>query len=331
MERREFLKIVTTGPFLIGLTAKSASPKQNPLKSVTRDGKSRVAVARDPDVWRGKRLNEKRVGELLDKAMVAAFGVARPEEAWEGLFSRGETVGIKVNCLAGRHMSTSQELVWAIVERLKKVGVSARRIIVWDRLNKDLEKAGYKLRFYGPGVRVYGNDHAGYYPRLFVAGEVGSLVSNVAVKECDALIDVPILKDHGIVGVTIALKNYFGAIHNPNKYHNDIGDPYVADANLIPPLRNKTRLIICDAFLAQCDGGPPFMPQWAWKYNGLLVSTDPVALDTVGWKIIEDRRKEVGLPSLKEAGREPTYIATAADAAHRLGQHDWSRIETVEI
>ena len=331
MDRREFLKIVTTGPFLIGLTPKSGTSKVNPLKTVTPDGKSRVAIARDPEVWRGKHLREKSVAELLDKAMVAAFGVSDPREAWEGLFSSSETVGIKVNCLAGRHMSTHQELVWAIVERLKDIGIAGRRIIVWDRLNKDLEKAGYKLRFHGGDVRVYGNDHAGYYPTLFSWGEVGSLVSNVAVRECDALINVPILKDHGIVGVTIALKNYFGAIHNPNKYHNDVGDPYVADANMIPPLRTKTRLIVCDALMAQCDGGPPFMPQWAWKYNGLLVSTDPVALDTVGWKIIEDRRREVGLPSLKEAKREPTYIATAGDRVHRLGQHDWSRIQTVEI
>ena len=73
------------------------------------------------------------------------------------------------------------------------------------------------------------------------------------------------------------------------------------------------------------------MPQWMWPFNGLLVARDPVALDYVGWKIIEKKRAEVGMPPLAELKREPTYIATAADSQHRLGTCDPKRIERVEI
>ena len=73
------------------------------------------------------------------------------------------------------------------------------------------------------------------------------------------------------------------------------------------------------------------MPQWTWQYNGILIGTDMVAMDTVAWKIIEEKRKEQGLPSLKDAGREPTYINTAADKDHQLGTNDWNKIELVEI
>jgi uncharacterized protein (DUF362 family) len=148
---------------------------------------------------------------------------------------------------------------------------------------------------------------------------------------CDAVINLPVIKDHGIAGVTMALKSMFGAIHNPNKYHSNGGDPYVADVNMLAPIRQKLRLHICDGLNAQYEGGPSFMPQWMWPFNGLLVARDPVALDYVGWKIIEKKRAEAGMKPLGELKRQPTYIATAADREHRLGTCDPKRIERVEI
>jgi len=94
------------------------------------------------------------------------------------------------------------------------------------------------------------------------------------------------------VGVTMALKNLFGAIHNPNKYHITAGDPYVADVNMLPPIRQKVRLTICDAIAPQYEGGPSYMPQWSWPFNGVIASRDPVALDYTGWQIIERKRAE---------------------------------------
>jgi uncharacterized protein (DUF362 family) len=139
------------------------------------------------------------------------------------------------------------------------------------------------------------------------------------------------LKDHGIAGVTIALKNMFGAIHNPNKYHLNIGDPYIPDVFMLPSIKKKVRLTICDAMVAQYEGGPSYMPHWSWAYNGLIFSKDPVALDYTGWKIIEQERQKRGLKSLRELGREPTYISTAANASHRLGTNNPDRIELVQV
>jgi hypothetical protein len=100
---------------------------------------------------------------------------------------------------------------------------------------------------------------------------------------------------------------------------------------MLPPIRAKIRLHICDATTAQYEGGPSFMPQWTWPYNGLLVARDPVALDYTGWQIIERKRAEKGMKPLKEMKREPAYIATAADAQHRLGINDPKRIDVVEV
>jgi len=266
---------------------------------------------------------------MLDRSLQVLFGRDNPQDAWKQIVRPGEAVGLKVNCLAGRGLSTHVALVDVICERLQQVGI--RDIVIWDRLNYDLESAHFKIRERGSGIRCFGNDTLGYEDELAVFGSVGSLVSRTLSRICDAVINLPVLKDHGITGVTMALKNMFGAIHNPNKYHLDVGDPYIADVNMLPPIRGKVRLHICDAITAQYDGGPSFMPQWTWPRNGLLVSRDPVALDRIGWQIIERKRAEKGFKSLKEMKREPTYIAAAADASHRLGTDDLNRIEVVNV
>jgi hypothetical protein len=73
------------------------------------------------------------------------------------------------------------------------------------------------------------------------------------------------------------------------------------------------------------------MPQWTWPCNSLLVAADPVALDATGWQIIERKRAEKGMKSLKALDREPAYIRTAADAQHRLGICDPARIQRLEV
>jgi hypothetical protein len=100
---------------------------------------------------------------------------------------------------------------------------------------------------------------------------------------------------------------------------------------MLPAIRTKMRLTICDATTACFEGGPGFKPQYAWKENAVIVSQDPVALDQTGWRIIERKRAEKGLKTLEADRRPPRYIATAADAQHRLGTNDPQRIALVEV
>jgi hypothetical protein len=123
----------------------------------------------------------------------------------------------------------------------------------------------------------------------------------------------------------------YGVIHNPNKYHPNGCNPYVADLNMLPAIRTKIRLNICDATTACYEAGPGFKPQYSWKENALIVSQDPVALDHIGWRIIEKKRAEMKLKTLEADSRAPRYIATAADAQHRLGTNDPQRIALVEV
>jgi uncharacterized protein (DUF362 family) len=294
--------------------------------------KSKVVIARDA-LLRGtaSTVDSGRMLSLLDRAMQALFDRDRPIEAWRKLVHPGETVGLKVNTLGGRGISTNVQLVEAVCERLQEAGVKPADIVVWDRGSEELERAGFHLSMDGNRVQCYGTDRAGYEEDLAAYGSVGSRLSKILTQRSGVLINLPVLKDHDGAGVTIALKNMYGAIHNPNKYHPNGCNPYIADLNMLPEIRSRMRLTVCDATTAMYEGGPAFKPEFSWKHNALLVSQDPVALDYTGWQIVERKRAEMGLKTLETEERAPRYIATAADAEHRLGTNDPRRISVVEV
>jgi len=303
-----------------------------PAGMLAQGQRSVVAIGRDAALRAGNSAPDSaRLLAMLDRSVQRVYERDSAMDAWKQVARRGEVVGLKVNCLAGRGASTSVKLVEAICERLQQAGVAAGDIVIWDRLNDDLESAGFHPSAKTGRIRVMGNDQLGYENELSIYGSAGSLLARTLTEVCDCVINLPVLKDHGIVGATMALKNLFGAIHNPNKYHMSAGNPYVADVNMLPAIRRKVRLHICDAITAQYEGGPTYMPQWSWPFNGLLVSRDPVGLDYSGWQILERKRAEKGMPPLKAARREPGYILTAGDAQHRLGNCDPARIAAVEV
>jgi uncharacterized protein (DUF362 family) len=294
--------------------------------------KSRVVIARD-DLLRGSgsAIDSRRMLALLDRAMQTLFNRDHANEAWSRLVRPGDKVGLKVNALGGRGLCSNLQLVEAICERLQQAGIKASDIVVWDRESDELERAGFHLSTGGSGVQCFGTDRVDYEQELVTHGSVGSRLSRILTQRCNVLINVPVLKDHDGAGVTIALKNMYGVIHNPNKYHPNGCNPYIADLNMLPEIRSRMRLTICDATTAQYEGGPAYKPEYSWKQNALLVSQDPVALDYTGWQIIERKRAETGLKTLEAEGRAPHYIATAADTEHRLGTNDPSRITVAEV
>jgi len=339
LDRREWLRTVagafltTAARPLFPVPSLSRGERGAPTRERTRavseaealQKKAMVVVARHDAILEDGRT----LAGLLNQGVMLLTGGNEPAQAWSSLFEPTDVVGIKVNCIAGRHLSTHPEVVAAVVEGLKMAGISEKRIIIWDRLNRDLRRGGFEINTSGNGVQCVGNDAVGYDPNLIESGSVGSFFSNLLTKYCTAVVNVPVLKDHDLAGVSLSMKNFYGAIHNPNKYHDSNCNPYVAELYSHPLIREKVRLTVCDAIVGQYHGGPSYVRAYARRYNGLLIATDPVALDRVGADIIEAMRRENGLPSLKEQGREPGYIATAA--AMGLGIDAPQKIETVPV
>jgi uncharacterized protein (DUF362 family) len=328
--RRDFLKNAVAGAALLGSLAGRG------LASAAEQGqipaKSRVVVARDPQLrGTGSSVDSSRMFALLDRAMQALCGCDRPIEAWKKLVRPGDQIGLKVNALGGRGISTNLQLVEAICERLQLAGIKPGDIVVWDRDTAELEHAGFHVAEGGNRVQCFGTDRVDYEQDLVAWGSVGSRLSRILTQRTNVLINVPVLKDHDGAGVTIGMKNMYGVIHNPNKYHPNGCNPYIADLNMLPEIRTRLRLTICDATTVQYEGGPAFKPEHSWRHNGLIVSQDPVALDYTGWQIVERKRAENGLKTLEAEDRAPRYIATAADAEHRLGTCDPRAIAAVEV
>jgi uncharacterized protein (DUF362 family) len=328
--RRDFIKKAITGAVLAHATGKTGLLVAAESDEVLR--KSRVVIAHDAQLrGTGSTVDSRRMLSLLDRAMQALFDRNDPIEAWRKLVRPGDLVGLKVNALGGRGISSNLHLVGATCERLQEAGIKAADIVVWDRDSDELEHAGFHVSIGGNGVQCFGTDRVDYEQDLVTHGTVGSRLSKILTQRSNVLINIPVLKDHDGAGVTIALKNMYGVIHNPNKYHPNGCDPYIADLNMLPEIRTRMRLTICDATTAMYEGGPAYKPEHSWKNNALIVSQDPVAVDYTGWQIIERKRAENGLKTLEADGRAPRYIATAADAHHRLGTNDPRRISIIEV
>ena len=299
-------------------------------------GKSRVVIARDAELHGiGTQLDEQRVLNLLDKAMAAFTGRDKPIEAWKSIVPAsvlaGKVIGLKVNGLGGRGISTHAALTMAVAERLQQAGVRAGNILVWDRGARDLAACGMTVNTDASHVRCYGSDVGGYEDEQVQCGPVQVRLAKILTRECAMVINLPILKDHEMAGVTFAMKNMYGVVDRPFVLHGNNCNPGVADVNAVPVVREKVWFTIGDAITSVYDGGPGFHPERLWYPNALVVGEDRVAIDHTAWQMIERKRAEAGVPTLEAVGRPPHYIATAADAAHRLGTNDPQRIRLVEV
>lgn len=239
-------------------------------------------------------------------------------------------IGIKINTIGGKALSTRPPVSLSLARTLLKGDIREENILIWDRTNRELRDAGYRLNMNRFGFKIYGTDTRGvdYESRLTPHLNIGSRFSAIQAHLISESISLALLKDHGLAGITAGLKNYFGAIHNPNKYHDNRCNPYVAEVFDCKPVKSKHRLTILDALFVQYHRGPAFHPTWNEAYGGLVFSTDPVAADCIGWRIIDTIRARKGLPSLMEEHREPLYIRTAESMG--LGNADPNAIELIE-
>ena len=296
--------------------------------------KSRVVVVKSPKVISPSgKIDRTLLSEMVKKGLCKLTSESKAEDALRQFVSPKDQVGLKVNCLAGKMASTHPEVALVFADLLKDSGVKAKDVIIWDRSERELQEVGFPLNSNGGDFRCFGTDSkgVGYSRDLIDYRSIGSLLSRVMEGYTNVQLNLPVLKDHGLSGVTCSLKNFFGAIHNPNKYHDDQCDPFIADLNAVPQIRNQHKLVICDALRVQYNGGPSYHPQWAEHFGGVIVSDDPVALDFVGYQIIDKIRAEHKLPSLEKAGRKPKHVFTAADAEHNLGRAKAEEIDLVEI
>lgn len=269
--------------------------------------------------------------EMYLQGLTALAGQKNPAEALRVFFKDKDRIGIKVNTIGGKSISTSPGTSLSLATFITDYGWNANNVLIWDRTNRELKEAGYSLNMNQKGIKVFGTDsvNVGYDKNLTAFLNIGSLFSTIQSDTITASVSLAVLKDHGLAGVTGGMKNYFGAIHNPNKYHDNNCDPFIAELFSTPMIRNKHRITILDALKVQYHRGPSSHPQWAENYGALIFSEDAVAADSVGWQIINKLRAQKGLVSLEEEERPPIYLSTAEKMG--LGRSSLEDIDIIEI
>ncbi len=315
-----------------------------------------VLIKNERSVMNGEPVEETAY-EMLSKAMIDLTGYQSLSEAWRTFVNPGEKIGLKVNPIAGKLLSTSHAVVKSVVNQLTECGIDKKDIIIWDRREMELKDAGFTNdnypgitikgtecqdkngSFYDAAGRLYGENNIdtkwfywadvdGQYdsetmPYMINGGRY-SYFSKIVTREVDKIINIPILKNAGS-SITNAIKNLaYGSISNTGRLHEKLWNETCAEVCAFAPLRDKVVLNICDALRGCFNGGPGANPQFICNFNSLLVSTDPVAMDRIAYDIIAVKRIEKGL--LKSPAPESLTFLKMSESLG-LGISDKSKIE----
>ncbi|GAX62665.1 Fe-S center protein [Candidatus Scalindua japonica] len=341
--RREFIKEACVNTFLGGMFLSQIPLPLDPLPDDIKTGLKPkntktlqslvVDVKSKSEIIKGMTPDISLVKRMMSSGITSLTGTDNPKDAWKSLFHEDERIGIKINGLGADILAGNYQICWAIVDALKSIGVKENNIIIWDQYQHFFLSSGFKINRSFKGVRAYTTDGGGGKEALdsgssyreYDSGYGAVKISKILTEEVDSMINLGLLKDHGLAGVSIALKNIsHGVISHPDNFHDNSCDPFIAAINSIPVIKDKIKLHICNGIVGLYEGGPMPKKRHTWSNNGIILSRDPVALDTIGMDIIEEKRKKKELRSLFDRPNLPKHIETASK--YGLGVSDLNLI-----
>ncbi len=156
------------------------------------------------------------------------------------------------------------------------------------------------------------------------------VLNNPVFLNATALVNVRPLRTHHWSGVGTCLKNYIQFVHNPPAYHDE-GCSSLGKIWTYPIVKGKTRLNILSALTPQFYGrGANFFDKrYVWPYKGLIVGTDPVAVDTIGAHLLQTKR--IAFFGEDRALDVPPIHIRVADKEYHLGVSDLKRIQLIKL
>jgi hypothetical protein len=222
-------------------------------------------------------------------------------------------------------------------EAVKKLLGTGDPLEAWRRLIKSSDVVGIKSNSWGklPTPREL---EAAIKRRVLDVGvaekntdiDDRGVLTNPIFLNATALVNVRPLRTHHWAGVGTCLKNYITFVPNRSDYHIDACSP-LGKIWTYPIVKGKTRLNILSALTPQFYGrGANFFDKrYVWPYKGLIVGTDPVAVDAIGAHLLQAKRiaffgedRTLDVP--------PTHIAVA-DETYHLGVSDLNRIQLIKL
>ena len=295
ISRKKFLK---SGILSILFLSKS-NPFSDILKAFAKEDissgriKSSIKGAHDLVVAKGQDPYHMTI-----EAIKAMGGMSR-------FVKKGSVVLIKPNISWDRSVeqaaNTNPEVVAALIDLCFESG--AKRVNVFDNSCNDAKRC-----YANSGVEQKAKEHGA---NIFFPSSWNVVKAKFAHKspmenwpvyrealECDTFINVPILKHHGLAGLTISMKNLMGICSgNRGKIHYEIGAKLVDITGFINP-----DLTVVDAYRVLLRHGPQGgdIADVALK-NTVIVGTDPTLTDTFACTLMDV--DPLSISYIKEASR----------------------------
>lgn len=301
--------------------------------------------------------NPRIVRAMVNRLVLAATGQPDIAKAWGSLISPNDQVGIKISAAGGELFTTHHDVVNAIVDGLVAAGHARSSIIVWDRSLGGIKDAGYRPGADGYQMKAIA-PREGYDPKAILSMPLlGKLIwgdveyksdkgkmpllsdtentsnlshfSRIVSTEVTKIINVPVMSSSETNGISGCLYNVtIPNIDNWRRFTQGsrFGAESIAEIYSDPLIAKKVVFNLMDGLAAQYAGGPQSQPNYALHHATLYASRDPVALDAVALKQLEQWRARASLPAI---GHMADYVSIAGQLG--LGNSVPNRVEVRNV
>ena len=380
MQRRNFFRSLALGGAAAALSpiVKAAAPLAPAKEKPATNIKDILAIPRTkasmPGLYPGKvvktihpaciidgKPSDTAAYEMLESSMLMLTKTDSLKEAWQQFVGPEDVIGLKVNPIGGKLLTTSHAVTKAIIRQLEEAGISRDKIVIWDRREENLQEVGFTPENY-PGIEIIGTEcrdengsyvnaegkfygearidknhsffvdvegeYDAYTMPYMINGGKYSYFTKTVTEKVTKIINVPVIKNAG-VAITCCMKNLaFGSLTNTGRLHGAMWHDTCASACAFPPLRDKVVLNIADGLIGCFDGGPAANPQFICQYKTLVVGSDPVAVDRICHDIVINKRIEEGIQE-KDKDNSRTFMEMAQEM--KLGVADIDQITLIEV
>lgn len=305
-------------------------------------------------------VNQNAIDRMLDEGIQTLTGKSNLADAWRALlpdYRTGQLVAIKVSFNNSKDETGSIgqidgiiEPVNAIIRGLHQAGVPDDAIVVYDSSRviptRFITGCDYDVQFRDTNDSPWGGARITFHPPNTEPFDLD--LSNVLTSAA-YLINVPVLKIHGMAGISMGMKNHFGSIRSPKTIHPWSSLAYesysasynsITELNLHPEIAAKTILTVGDSIFGAFDNNNErsFPTRWVVFSNqspkSLFLATDPVAIDCVMGDLINQEFIQNGYGAIRAASFD--YLILAAEDG--LGVYDrgdplqntYSKIELIK-
>ncbi len=283
---------------------------------------------------RGREITRRRFVTTVSTAAVAA--AISPALAASGDAGRARVVLVRDENALDEAGKPRADVVQRMLDRgMCELLETKEPVEAWKRVVGTSRTVGIKTNVW-KNLPTGAEVEAALERRIVEAGipKAGVRIDDRGAREtltrCDVLVNARPLRTHHWAGIGSCLKNPIMFAPEPSFYHPDL----CADLGSLwslPAIHGKVKLnvlvVLTPQFLTR--GPNHFDARYVWPYRGILLSTDPVAVDTVGVRLLDAKRK-LALEEERPLTQLAHHVRIAGEK-YKLGVSDPSRIDLIKL